>query len=380
MTLLPGTRLGPYEILAPVGAGGMGEVYLARDARLERNVAIKVLPAEFNTNSDRVRRFEREAKAASALNHPNIITIYEIGEAAGSHYIATEYIEGKTLREHNTRERMSLSETLDVTIQIASALSAAHQAGIIHRDIKPENVVLRPDGYVKVLDFGLVKLAEKGTMAVGSDLSTIKDNTEPGKVLGTVRYMSTEQARGKTVDARTDIFSLGVMLYEMITGYSPFEGESKADVFAAILHEEPLPIANYLPDAPHELQLVVSNALQKDSKERYQTMNDMLVDLKNLREELQIQSKLESSIGKKSISKRAHRRTRTMTARPTQPTTAQSRTNVSSRFPSSAEYIVFQSKRHKRGMIIALTVVVIATAAAFIYFSRKPVLTEQDTI
>ena len=380
MTLLPGTRLGPYEILAPVGAGGMGEVYLARDARLERNVAIKVLPAEFTTNSDRVRRFEREAKAASALNHPNIITIYEVGEAAGSHYIATEYIEGKTLREHSARKTMSLRETLDVAIQIASALSAAHQAGIIHRDIKPENVMLRPDGYVKILDFGLVKLVENQTIAVGSDLSTIKDTTEPGKVLGTVRYMSPEQARGKTVDARTDIFSLGVMLYEMITGYSPFEGESIADIFAAILHEEPLPIANYLSDAPQELQLVVSNALRKESNERYQTMNDLLVDLKNLREELQVQSKLESSIGKKLISKYAYRRTHTVTARPTQPTTAQSRTNVSSRFPSSAEYIVFQIKRHKRGMIIALTVVVIATAAAFIYFSRKPVLTEQDTI
>jgi serine/threonine protein kinase/Flp pilus assembly protein TadD len=358
----------------------MGEVYLAQDARLERNVAIKVLPAEFTTNTDRVRRFEREAKAASALNHPNIITIYEIGEAAGSHYIVTEYIEGKTLREHNTRERMSLRETLDVAIQIASALSAAHQAGIIHRDIKPENVMLRPDGYVKVLDFGLVKLVEKQTMAVGSDLSTIKDNTEPGKVLGTVRYMSPEQARGKTVDARTDIFSLGVMLYEMITGYSPFEGESIADIFAAILHEEPLPIANYLPDAPQDLQLVVSNALRKDSGERYQTMNDFLVDLKNLREELQVQSKLESSIGKKSISKWAYRRTHTLTAGATQPTISQSRTNVSPRLTSSAEYIMFQIKSHKRGAIIALTVLVIATAAAFFYFNRKPVLTEQDTI
>src|SRR5258705_208147 len=165
MTLLPGTRLGPYEILAPVGAGGMGEVYLARDARLERNVAIKVLPAEFTTNSDRVRRFEREAKAASALNHPNIITIYEVSEAAGSHYIATEYIEGKTLREHSARKTMSLRETLDVAIQIASALSAAHQAGIIHRDIKPENVMLRPDGYVKVLDSGPLKLVENQTIA-----------------------------------------------------------------------------------------------------------------------------------------------------------------------------------------------------------------------
>lgn len=358
----------------------MGEVYLARDARLERNVAIKLLPAEFTTNPDRVRRFEREAKAASALNHPNIITIYEIGEADGSHYIATEYIEGKTLRQHITHERMSLRDTLDVAIQIASALSAAHQAGIIHRDIKPENVMLRPDGYVKVLDFGLVKLAEKRTAAVGSEMSTIKDNTEPGKVLGTVRYMSPEQARGKAVDERTDIFSLGVMLYEMITGYSPFDGESIADIFAAILHEEPLPIANYLPDVSQELQRVVSNALRKESKERYQTMNDLLVDLKNLREELQVQSRLESSIDKKSVSKWAYRRTNTLTAGATQTTIAQSRTNASPRLTSSAGYIVFQIKSHRRGAIIALTVLVIATVAAFFYFNRRPVLTEQDTI
>jgi eukaryotic-like serine/threonine-protein kinase len=378
-TPVPGTRLGSYEILAAVGAGGMGEVYLARDTRLERNVAIKLLPAEFTTNNDRVRRFEREAKAASALNHPNIITIYEIGEAAGSHYIVTEYIEGKTLRQHIKHEKMSLRDSLDVAIQIASALSAAHQAGIIHRDIKPANVMLRPDGYVKVLDFGLVKLAETRTIAAGSEMSTVKDITEPGKVLGTVRYMSPEQARGKAVDERTDIFSLGVMLYEMITGYSPFDGESMADIFAAILHQEPLPIANYLPDVSQELQLVVSNALRKDRRERYQTMNDLLVDLKNLREELQVQSRLESSTDKKSISKWAYRRTHTLTADATQTTMAQS-TSASPRFTSSAEYIVFQIKSHMRGAIIALTVLLIAAAAAFFYFNRKPVLTEQDTI
>ncbi|HWN97639.1 MAG TPA: protein kinase, partial [Blastocatellia bacterium] len=194
-----GARFGHYEILSSIGAGGMGEVYLAQDVRLERNVAIKLLPDEFTANTDRVRRFEQEAKSASALNHPNIITIYEIGKASGAHYIAAEYIEGETLRQRFQRQRMSLGETLDVAIQIASALSAAHRAGIIHRDIKPENVMLRPDGYVKVLDFGLVKLSER-PKSPGSDRFTITETTEPGRVMGTVRYMSPEQARAQIVD------------------------------------------------------------------------------------------------------------------------------------------------------------------------------------
>src|SRR3989441_1704029 len=186
MTITSGTRLGPYEIISPIGAGGMGEVYLARDARLERNVAIKVLPDEFTADVVRVRRFEREAKAASALNHPNIITIYEIGQANGSHYIATEYIEGETLRQRIRLRRLSVPEALDITIQVASALSAAHQAGIIHRDIKPENVMLRPDGYAKVLDFGLVKLAERELVAAQSRTATLPNTTEPGRVMGKI--------------------------------------------------------------------------------------------------------------------------------------------------------------------------------------------------
>ena len=357
----------------------MGEVYLARDTRLERNVAIKLLPAEFTTSTERVRRFEREAKAASALNHPNIITIYEIGELDGSHYIATEYIEGTTVRQRIAHEKMGVRDCLDLAIQVASALSAAHQAGIIHRDIKPENVMLRPDGYAKVLDFGLVKLAEKQTMSGGSDLSTIKDTTEPGTVLGTVRYMSPEQARGKQIDARTDIFSLGVMLYEIITGYCPFDGDSIADIFAAILHKEPLPIAHYSPDVPLELQRVVSTALRKDSSERYQTMNELLDDLKTLRDELQVQSKLEASVGKKPVIKETDRRTNTFTAAGTQRTIATASNQFSPRFTSSAEYIVFQIKSHLRGFI-AVTVLLVAAVGSFFYFNRKPVLTEQDTI
>ncbi|MEK6300022.1 MAG: protein kinase [Acidobacteriota bacterium] len=375
-----GARLGPYEILSSIGAGGMGEVYLAQDVRLERNVAIKLLPLQFTANAESVRRFEREAKSASALNHPNIITIYEIGEANGSRYIAAEYIEGKTLRQHFRRERMSLREALDVATQVASALSAAHRAGIIHRDIKPENVMLRPDGYVKVLDFGLVKLSEERTIVLADDTYTINETTEPGKVMGTVRYMSPEQARGQTVDARSDIFSLGVMLYEMITGCAPFEGESVADIFAAILQEEPLPIANHLTDVPKELQSVVSKALKKERKHRYQEMSDLIADLNNLREELQIQSKVERCPDRSSTGKWSDQKTLTLLTGGPQPAIAPSPSGGSSRSVSSAEYLVTQIKSHKHSAIIALAMLLVATVTAAFYFNRKPVLTEQDTI
>lgn len=379
MTIASGTRLGPYEILAPVGAGGMGEVYRARDTRLERQVAIKLLPAEFTTDPVRVRRFEREAKAASALNHPNIITIYEIGQAGSSRYIAAEYIEGQTLRERIADQGPNLQESLDVAIQIASALSAAHKAGIIHRDIKPENVMLRPDGYVKVVDFGLVKLAEKEMVTVGTETPTLKNTTEPGSVMGTVRYMSPEQARAKTVDSRTDIFSLGVMLYEMVTGQTPFDGESIADIFAAILHKEPSPLANYSADVPGELQRIVNNTLRKDINERYQTMDELLADLKNLRDELQVQSKLKDSAAGDSTDKRPYVRTDTYTAGATQETVAPS-VGIVARLTSSVDYIVSHIHRHRQAAILTLGVLVIASVAAFFYFNREPVLTEQDTI
>ena len=244
MSLPPNTRLGHYEIRFFLGKGGMGEVYLAHDATLKRLVALKLLLSSYTEDRGRLRRFEREARAASSLNHPNILTIYEISEAGGYRFIASEYVEGVTLREHMKSHPMALTKILDTTIQVASALAAADRAGIVHRDIKPENIMLRDDGYVKVLDFGLAKLAaaephrpwEKGNPEASTVALT---ETSPGIVMGTVHYMSPEQARGYDLDIRSDIWSLGVVLYEMLAGRMPFDGESKNDVFAAILTTEP---------------------------------------------------------------------------------------------------------------------------------------------
>jgi serine/threonine protein kinase len=261
MAIAVGARFDHFEVLAPLGAGGMGEVYLARDTRLDRRVALKLLPAEFTANRDRVRRFEQEAKAASSLNHPNIVTVYEIGKADGAHFIATEYVDGQTLRQRMQGDHLKLPSALDVAIQIASALAAAHEAGIIHRDIKPENVMVRRDGIVKVLDFGLAKLTERRQGEVDNEAPTrAKVNTDPGTVMGTASYMSPEQARGQEVDARSDIFSLGVMLYEMLAGRAPFVGVNALEVIGEILKTEPPPLRAHTPDAPAELQRIVGKA------------------------------------------------------------------------------------------------------------------------
>src|SRR5262245_38264475 len=256
-----GHKIDNYEILSLIGAGGMGEVYLARDARLDRQIALKFLPAQFTADPAQVQRFEREARAASALNHPNIITIYEIGQEDGMHFIATEFIEGCTLREVIVNGKMQLGESLATAAQIAGALAAAHAAGIVHRDIKPENVMIRPDGLVKLLDFGLAKpVGRDGEWGVGSGewgvgiasfppspLPTphsplpLSQTTDPGMLMGTLAYLSPEQVRGETADHRTDIFSLGVVLYEMIVGERPFKGESNPAILEAILLAEPAP-------------------------------------------------------------------------------------------------------------------------------------------
>ncbi|HVR41582.1 MAG TPA: protein kinase [Thermoanaerobaculia bacterium] len=276
MLVTPGTRVRRYEVGDSIGAGGMGEVYVARDVELERTVALKILPGDAAADPDRIRRFVQEAKAACALNHPNVAHIYDVGEENGIRFMAMEYVEGETLRRRLARSRVPIDAALDIVMQTASALASAHDAGVVHRDIKPENVMLRPDGYVKVLDFGLAKLV--GTRA--SDANTAL-STAPGMVMGTMHYMSPEQLRGESVDARTDVFSLGILLYELLSGVRPFEASSPSGVIAAILTEEPKAID----DAPPELRAVIAKALAKKRDDRYASATEMLDDLKRARHE-----------------------------------------------------------------------------------------------
>jgi len=275
-----GKRFGHYEIIGQIGAGGMGEVYLAKDTRLGRKTAIKVLPGNVAQDRQRMHPFVQEAQSASALNHPNIITIYEIGETDNTHFIATEYIEGETLRARLKAAPMDLKSALEIAIQVASALDAAHLASIVHRDIKPENVMIRPDGLVKVLDFGIAKLTEKLSVTDLESATTRRAQTRPGTIIGTTAYMSPEQALGKVVDARSDIFSFGVMLYELLAGKRPFEGGNAMETIASILNKEPVPLSRRTPEVPHEIERIINKTLRKDREERYQTAKDVLIDLK----------------------------------------------------------------------------------------------------
>lgn len=269
----------------------MAEVYLAEDTRLKRKVALKFMSAEFTADTARLNRFRQEARAASSLNHPSILTVFDIGEVNSAFFIATEYVEGETLRRRLAERRMDLPDAIDVAIQVASALAAAHQAGIIHRDVKPENIMLRPDGYVKLLDFGIAKLTESraDTMEIKAG-ATLPVQTEPGLIMGSPRYMSPEQVRGQEVDARTDIFSLGVVLYEMVTGRPPFEGSTVSDSIVAVLHQELPALSQDCPIAPIELQQAVNKSLKKDRSQRYQAMVDLLGDLRRIRRQLDINS------------------------------------------------------------------------------------------
>ena len=294
--MLPvGQTINHYQVLGTLGVGGMGEVYLAHDTRLDRKVALKLLPADFARDEKWVRRFAQEARAASALSHPNVCVIHEIDRTEdGRHFIAMEYIEGTTLRQWLAGKRLKIVEALEIATQVAAALAAAHSAGIVNRDIKPENVMIRSDALIKVLDFGLAK--RTAPIVVDTQVSTDHSvNTAPGVLMGTVAYMSPEQVRGLEVDARTDIWSLGVVLYEMVTGKAPFGGASSSDVIVSVLEREPLPITRHLPEVPLELQRIITKALRKDREERYQGVKDLLLDLKSLKQELVLKARLEQS-------------------------------------------------------------------------------------
>ena len=332
-----GELIGHYRIESLVGIGGMGEVYLARDKRLGRKVALKLLPERLTADETQLSRFKTEARAASALNHPNILTVYEIGAEGNRQFIATEFIEGMTLRASLACGRMNPKAALEIAVQVASALAAAHDAGVVHRDIKPENIMLRPDGYVKVLDFGIAKLTEQRRASDDHRVETTALlQTRPGLVLGTAHYMSPEQARGQKVDARTDIWSLGVVLYEMVGGSPPFRGETPSDCIASILTTEPPPLSGVLPDVPLKLESILQKALRKNSDERYQTIKEMLADLRMLKGELEADSSLPQT-------------------------------------KARAQSIVSKIKRHKRGVLLTLAAALLAAAAvAYSFFFVAP--------
>ncbi|MEN3326977.1 MAG: eukaryotic-like serine/threonine-protein kinase [Acidobacteriota bacterium] len=295
--LTPGQRIRHYQIVNLIGEGGMGEVYLANDTSLGRRVALKVLPTFVSKDPERLRRFKQEARAASRLSHPNVCVVHEIGETEdGRPFIAMEYVEGMTLRDRIRNQAMKLGDVLDIAIQIAEGLIAAHEAGIVHRDIKPENIIIRPEGYVKILDFGLAKLTERHKSATTTTMPTLLFHSTPGVVIGTAAYMSPEQARGIAVDERTDIWGLGVVLYEMASGRAPFTGETPTDVVVAIVERDQPPISQHVEGAPPELERIVKKALRKDRNERYQIVKEMAIDLRSLRRELETSSMLERSI------------------------------------------------------------------------------------
>jgi eukaryotic-like serine/threonine-protein kinase len=373
-------KVSHYRILEQFGAGGMGVVYLAEDMKLGRKVAIKILSHEYTTNKDRLHRFEQEAAAASNLNHPNILTIHEVGDDDGRHYIATEYIDGVTLRRKLAASQLEAPQILDIAIQVASALEEAHAAGIVHRDIKPDNIMVRRNGYVKVLDFGLAKLTEtvdRSPLDTESPTRVLVQ-TDAGVVMGTSHYMSPEQARGKPVDARSDIWSLGVVIYEMVAGRTPFEGETSTDVIVAITQKEPPPLARFAPNVPAELEWIVMKALRKDRDERYQTIKELLTDLRRLKQRLEFEAELERSAAPGSFS---GSRISELAAPPTTPERAVPTAEKTISHVSSAEYIANGIKRHKiAAAVVALLVVAATTSGLYLYKRNSKRLTDRDTV
>ncbi len=355
-----GKQLGQYRIESFLGRGGMGEVYVAQD-KLGRKVALKLLTQRFAGDKSGIARFQQEARTLLALNHPHIVTIYDIDEIDGVYYIASELVEGETLHQRLVAGDMSLDDVLEITIQVATALAAAHEKGIVHRDIKPDNVMIRRDGFVKVLDFGIAKLTEK--YSAESEAPTAKQvRTAEGVAVGTPAYMSPEQARGLLVDARSDLWSLGVLIYEAVAGRRPFPGETTPDIINAILEKTPAPLTRYAADVPEALEWMVSRSLRKDKDGRYQTANELLIDLKELKTRIEIAKVTASEIPNGATRTRTH-----ATAAGVAAATAPA---------SSAEYIVTEIKRHKRGVLLLVAALIILVAAGtfsyFKYFANRP--------
>ena len=383
MAIDAGTRLGRYDVRAKIGAGGMGEVYLAEDTKLGRRVALKTLPAEFTNDKERLHRFQQEARAASALNHPNLLTIYEIGAESGAHFIASEYIDGETLRARLKQGRVKTDDALDIAQQTAFALTAAHGAGIVHRDIKPENVMVRHDGIVKVLDFGLAKLLEGDAREMIDHEAETRGlvMTDPGRVLGTPAYMSPEQARGLDLDARTDIWSLGVVLYEMVAGRPPFHGETKSHTVVSILETEPAPLATFVPETPAELQRIVRKALTKDRDSRYQTARDLMIDLKSLRRDLDIQSEMRRSAAPgASVAGTTSADQQVATREPDIALSEQATSLAEPRPTRSDGHTTDGSIRYRIGVLVAMLVLAVGALGIWYYFQRQNARATADSI
>jgi eukaryotic-like serine/threonine-protein kinase len=368
MTLAPQTQLGRYEVRALLGAGGMGEVYLAQDTSLNRKVALKVLPAEVASNQDRMRRFKQEATAAASLNHPNIAHIYEIGHASGYNFIAMEYVDGSTLRDKIHNEQEELPKLLRVLQHVAEGLAKAHDAGIVHRDLKPDNVMVTSDGHAKILDFGLAKLIEPQTTTGSEEPTILQQHSTPGLILGTMGYMSPEQAQGKTkeIDHRSDIFSFGCILFEAITGQKAFTGKDQIETLNKIIREPAPPLTAFNPNAPADLQRIVRRCLAKDPDQRYQNIKDVAIELKEVRRELQERG-IETTVPPvSSVSSEARTLWQSETTRvQSQPGTAESPASASTR-ASNAEFIVNGLRRHKTATLVgALVVLIVAVVAVF---------------
>src|SRR3989441_10780510 len=380
MTIEAGTKLGRYEIRSMIGEGGMGEVYLAHDAQLDRTVALKILSAEIARDQQRLYRFLQEARAASKLKSANVAHIYEIGEVEKHHFIAMEYVEGEPLNKRMGGRPMEAAEIVKLGIQIARALEEAHSKGIAHRDIKPQNIIVTSDAEVKMLDFGLAKLSgvpSETDLTPESELAT-KVKTSPGVVMGTVNYMSPEQAMGRETDHRTDIFSLGVVLYEMATGRVPFSGASLTETIDRIAHAQPEAIARFNYNVPPELEVIIKKALRKNRDERYQSARDLLVDLRDLERELEFASRMEHSVAP-SISESTppvNSEPATGVLTTAQPSLMTSEAAIIPTQVSSAEYLTREIKRHKKGIAIVLAVLLIsAIGLAFGLYklrARKP--------